>query len=35
MSQFEVHFSGGIMGAADLDAAAALLHDLSRPRLSH
>ena len=29
MSQFDVHFSGGIMDAA------ALLHDLSRPRLSH
>ena len=34
MSQFDVHFSGGIMDAANLNAAA-LLHDLSRPRLSH
>ncbi len=28
MSQFEILFSGGIIGAATL------LHDLSRPRLS-
>ena len=35
MSQFDVHFSGGIMDAADLNVAATLLHDLSCPRLSH